>query len=53
VEDHEAERRRAAWRYLWRLIVRERRGVVGAIAGGLVWRYAALWGSWDAGTQAA
>ena len=42
MEEHEAERRRAAWRYLWRLIVRERRGVLGAIAGGLVWQGAAV-----------
>ena len=42
MEEHEAERRRAAWRYLWRLIVRERRGVLGAIAGGLIWQGAAV-----------
>ena len=42
MEEHEAERRRAAWRYLRRLIVRERRGVLGAIAGGLIWQGAAV-----------
>ena len=42
MEEHEAERRRAAWRYLWRLIVREHRGVLGAITGGLIWQGAAV-----------
>lgn len=42
MEEHEAERRRAAWRYLRRLIVRERRGVLWAIVGGLAWQGAAV-----------
>jgi ATP-binding cassette subfamily B protein len=42
VEGQEAARRRAAWRYLWRLIVRERPGVLLAIAGGLLWQGAAV-----------
>jgi ATP-binding cassette subfamily B protein len=42
VRDEDAARRRAAWRYLWRLIVRERPGVLLAIAGGLLWQGAAV-----------
>jgi ATP-binding cassette subfamily B protein len=42
VEGQDAARRRAAWRYLWRLIVRERPGVLLAIAGGLLWQGAAV-----------
>ncbi len=40
--DVDAARRHAAWRYLWRLIVRERPGVLLAIAGGLMWQAAAV-----------
>jgi ATP-binding cassette subfamily B protein len=42
VPEDDAARRRAAWRYLWRLIVRERSGVLLAIAGGLLWQAAAV-----------
>jgi ABC-type bacteriocin/lantibiotic exporter with double-glycine peptidase domain len=43
VEDHEdVARRRAAWRYLWRLIKRERLGVACAAASGLMWQAAAV-----------
>ena len=42
MEAADAERRRAAWRYLRRLIVRERRGVVFAVVGGLLWQGAAV-----------
>jgi ATP-binding cassette subfamily B protein len=42
VPDDDAARRHAAWRYLWRLIVRERPGVLLAIAGGLMWQAAAV-----------
>ena len=36
------ERRRAAWHYLWDVIVRERQGVALAILGGLLWQAAAV-----------
>jgi ATP-binding cassette, subfamily B, bacterial len=42
VDEGERQRRDAAKRYVWRLVVRERRGVLGAIAGGLVWQAAAV-----------
>jgi len=42
VTEQEATRRRAAWRYLRRLIVRERKGVLLAILGGLMWQGAAV-----------
>ena len=42
MEAQEAQRRRAAWRFLGRLILRERRGVGGAVAGGLLWQGAAV-----------
>jgi ATP-binding cassette, subfamily B, bacterial len=41
-ENEDSASRRAAWRYLWRLIVRERPGVLLAIAGGLLWQGAAV-----------
>jgi ATP-binding cassette subfamily B protein len=40
-QDEDA-RRRAAWRYLWRLIKRERLGVACAAASGLTWQAAAV-----------
>jgi ATP-binding cassette subfamily B protein len=42
VDEGERQRRDAAKRYVWRLVVRERRGVLGAIGGGLVWQAAAV-----------
>jgi ATP-binding cassette subfamily B protein len=42
VDAEEAQRRKVGWRFLWRLIVRERVGVLAAIAGGLVWQGAAV-----------
>ena len=42
MDEGERQRRDAAKRYVWRLVVRERRGVLGAIAGGLVWQAAAV-----------
>jgi ATP-binding cassette subfamily B protein len=36
------ERRRAAWHYLWEVVVRERQGVGLAVLGGLLWQAAAV-----------
>ena len=42
MEAPDDEARRRGWRFVWRLIVRERRGVIGAIAGGLLWQGAVV-----------
>jgi ATP-binding cassette, subfamily B, bacterial len=42
VDEGERQRSDAGKRYVWRLVVREKRGVLGAIAGGLVWQTAAV-----------
>jgi ATP-binding cassette, subfamily B, bacterial len=42
VDEEQRQRSDAGKRYVWRLVVRERRGVLGAIAGGLVWQGAAV-----------
>ena len=42
MESDDEVRRRAAWHYLWELIVRERNGVLLAIGGGLLWQAAAI-----------
>ena len=42
VDDAGRQQSDAGKRYVWRLVVRERRGVLGAIAGGLVWQAAAV-----------
>jgi ATP-binding cassette, subfamily B, bacterial len=42
VDEEARQRSNAGKRYVWRLVVRERRGVLGAIAGGLLWQAAAV-----------
>ena len=42
MDEEQRQRSDAGKRYVWRLVVRERRGVLGAIAGGLVWQGAAV-----------
>ena len=42
MDEEERQRSDAGKRYVWRLVVREKRGVLGAIAGGLVWQAAAV-----------
>jgi ABC-type multidrug transport system fused ATPase/permease subunit len=42
LENDDEARRRAAWHFLWDVIVRERNGVLLAVAGGLLWQASAI-----------